>query len=193
MRKRAAVIAAIGLAAAVLAAAGVAAALTFLGSGIFGPSTSVMSQGQVHKDLAELGSATSSRSASPAPSRSPKPSSPAVTTTARTFQGNSVYASCSAGRATLANLIPAPGYAIDDAAHGPATAASVRFRSGTTEVLVTVTCSGDRPKFASHVEAAGADVDQPGGGGGGGAGDDGGRRGRGGGSGGGGHGGDGDG
>jgi uncharacterized membrane protein YgcG len=171
MAKRAALIVATLLAVALFAAAGIAAALVLLGNDIFGPSVHALSQARVRQELAEQRSTPSS--ASPTSSLpghrhstpSVSPSSAAAEPTAKSFIGGTVYASCSAGQVLLTHRIPAPGYAIESVSPGPATSASVRFSSGGTDELVTVTCAGGQPSFAAATENA-ADNDNHGGGGG---------------------------
>jgi hypothetical protein len=169
MRTRTALIAAIWLAGVVLAAASVTAALVFLGSRVFATSGHALSQAQVRRELAERQSAgpAGPTPAAPGPSRAPSPAAAATTATAKTFSGGTVFASCSAGQVTVTQRIPAQGFEIDGVSPGPAATASVRFTSGSTEVLVTVTCPAGRPRFTSSVD------DHHGGGHGGGKGSDG--------------------
>ena len=154
MQTRTALIAAIWLAGVVLAAASVTAALVFLGDRVFATSGHVLSQAQVRRALTEHQSATppGPTSAAPGPSGTPSPAAAATTATAKTFSGGTVFASCSAGQVTLTQRIPAQGFQIDGVSPGPAATASVRFTSGSTEVLVTVTCSAGHPRFTSSVD-----------------------------------------
>lgn len=81
-----------------------------------------------------------------------------------------MFASCASGEATLGRWILASGYATDGYVKGPASSAWVKFKSGSSEVTVTVTCVSGNPHFV-------ASSDDRGGGHGGDAGHSGGRRG----------------
>jgi hypothetical protein len=190
MRKRVLHAAAIWLAGAALAAVGVTAALSLLGAGIVGGGGGqVLTQADVHRELARQPPAPASPDpasptpASPAPGTSrpgqaPHPSSsrspaPSVFHAA----GGTVLASCSAGQVTLTHLIPAQGYQTDSNSRGPAASAWVKFQNGGTEQTVTVTCAGDHPRLvtAPDDEPTGGGGEPTGGGGddhGGGSGDD---------------------
>ena len=74
--------------------------------------------------------------------------------------GGTVFASCSAGQATLTRRIPAQGYQTDGYSRGPATSVWAKFQNGGTEQTVTVTCAGDHPRLVT------APGDEPTGGGG---------------------------
>ena len=181
MRKRVLHAAAIWLAGAALAAIGVTAALSLLGAGVLGGGGvlgagggQVLSQADVQRALAQApppasaqpspGPATTPRGhpSGPSPSRLPAPSMFRAA-------GGTVFASCSAGQATLTSLIPAQGYQTDSDSRGPASSAWVKFQNGGTEQTVTVTCAGDHPRL---VTAPGAGPTGGGGDHGGGSGDD---------------------
>jgi hypothetical protein len=176
MRKRVVIAAAMWLAGALLGAIGVTAALNLLGDGIFGASGQVLSQADVHRDLARQPPApASSGQLSPAPvtSRSshPHPSSsrsPAAAQTAGSLAatGGTVLASCSAGQATLTGWFPAQDYQTDGYSRGPAASAWVKFSSGATEQTVSVTCAGDHPRFTASLDDKGGGGEHGGGGGG---------------------------
>jgi hypothetical protein len=155
MSKRILHAAAIWLAGAALAAVGVTAALSLLGAGILsGGGGQVLSQAAVQRELAQQVPASPTlpspapatsrpgHAPSPASSRSPAPS---VFHTA----GGTVFASCSAGQATLTRRIPAQGYQTDSYSHGPATSVWAKFQNGGTEQTVTVTCAGDHPRLVT--------------------------------------------
>ena len=186
MRRRAVLIAVAWLSGALLAAAGVTAALNFLVHGILGPRLPALSPAAVSSQLALAKAASSpaptsvtpsvtpsgSRSARPKPSRGSSQTRQAASSEG-IFTGGAVWATCTAGQVTLTNWSPAPGFAVDHRSPGPGTSASVSFTSGTTEDVVTATCSGGHPRFASAVENnGGGDVDRHGGRGGGGGHDD---------------------
>jgi hypothetical protein len=174
MRKRVLHAAAIWLAGAALAAIGVTAALSLLGAGVLGGGGvlgagggQVLSQADVQRALAQAPPPASAQP-SPGPATTPRghPSgpSPSRLTAPSMFRaaGGTVFASCSAGQATLTSLIPAQGYQTDSDSRGPAASAWVKFQNGGTEQTVTVTCAGDHPRFATPL-----DGDTGGGGGGG--------------------------
>jgi hypothetical protein len=186
MRRRAVLIAVAWLSGALLAAAGVTAALNFLVHGILGPRLPALSPAAVSSQLALAKAASppappsvtpsvtpsDSRSARPKPSRGSSQTHLAAPSEGA-FTGGMVWATCTAGQVTLTNWSPGTGFAVDHQSSGPGTSASVSFTSGTTEDVVTATCSGGHPRFASAVEAnGGGDVDRHGGRGGGGGHDD---------------------
>lgn len=182
MRRRAALIAVAWLSGALLAAVGVTAALNFLVHGILGPRLPALSPAAVSSQLAVAKAAPPSATPSATPSVTPSGSRSARPKPGRgssrahlaapaegAFPGGAVWATCTPGLVTLTNWSPAPGFAIDHLSPGTGTSASVSFTSGTTEDVVTVTCSGGHPRFASAVEnKGGPDVDRHGGRGGGG-------------------------
>jgi hypothetical protein len=177
MRKRTGLLGTIWVAGVLLAGAGVTTALVAAGSGIFGPGVRPLTQAQVRQELAATGSVPAS--AAGAPGGQASAGSPGAAATgapsARTFSGGTVFASCTAGQVMLMQRIPAQGYEIDGVSPGPGGSAWVRFKSGGTELVVTVTCAGNRPRFATSAEAPGADLEHGGGDrGGNGGGDDGG-------------------
>jgi len=152
MRKHVVRATALWLAGAVIAAAGATAAVSFLGTGLFGASGQPLTQADVQQRLTQQApAAAASGQSSPAPggaARSPGPS--AVTPAAGSVKvipisGGTVFASCSSGLAKLTWSM-AQGYQADGALAGPARSAWVKFKSGTTEQLVTVTCSGNHPQ-----------------------------------------------
>jgi uncharacterized membrane protein YgcG len=171
MRSRAALLAAMWLAAVVLATVGVTAVLILVGGHMFGPSVHSISQAQVSQELARHRAAAGRARPAPGPATSPVPS-PATTpaATARTYSAGTVFASCSAGLATLTQRIPAQGYQIDEVSAGPAATASVRFSSGQSRLLVTVSCRQGQPVFTSSAVTAGDNDEHHGGRGGGGGG-----------------------
>jgi hypothetical protein len=178
MRRRAVLIAMAWLSGALLAAVGVTAALNFLVHGILGPRLPALSPAAVSSQLAVAKAASpstppsdaprGSRSAGPKPSRRSSQTHPAASSEG-IFTGGAVWATCTAGQVTLTNWSPGTGFAVDHPSPGPGTSASVSFTSGTTEDVVTVTCSGGHPRFASTVENnGGGEIDRHGGRGGGG-------------------------
>jgi uncharacterized membrane protein YgcG len=135
------------LAGAALAAAGAAVAISMLGTDLFGGRAAPLTPVQVAQRLAALRTATTPPG-SPPPGHGTRPhpgSSPARRVTFPTPAG-SVSASCSAGLATLTTWsITTPGYQADGYLQGPAPAAWIRFRSGSAEQTVTVTCASGIP------------------------------------------------
>ena len=186
MRRRAVLIAVAWLSGALLAAVGVTAALNFLVHGILGPRLPALSPAAVSSQLAVAKAASPSArpaatpSVTPSGSRSARPKPGRGSSRAHlaapaegAFPGGAVWATCTAGQVTLTTWSPGTGFAVDHRSPGPGTSASVSFTSGTTEDVVTVTCSGGHPKFASAVETkGGGGVDRHGGRGGGGGHDD---------------------
>lgn len=182
MRRRAVLIAVAWLSGALLAAVGVTAALNFLVHGILGPRLPALSPAAVSSQLAVAEAATPSATPSAPPSATPSGSRSARPKPGRTSSqtrlatpseggsaGGTVWATCTAGQVTLTNWSPGTGFAVDHYSPGPGTSASVSFTSGTTEDVVTVTCSGGHPRFASTVQNnGGGEVDRHGGRGGGG-------------------------
>ena len=172
MSKRVAAVSAVLVAALLAAVLGATAALGMIGSGTFGPGGRALSEADVRRSYAALpkpsatAPTTGTTSASPHPSGGPGTK---ATTRSDVFQsaGGTVFASCTAGRATVTSWIPATGYVTDGASQGPAASAWVKFKSASSELTVTVTCQGGKPRF-SHA------ADNRGGGGG----DDGGGSGR---------------
>jgi hypothetical protein len=178
MRKHVVRAAALWLAGAIIAAAGATAAVIFLGTGLFGASGQPLTQADVQQRLARHAhAAAASGQRSPAPgghgrSQRPSAATPAPgSTKVIPVTGGTVYASCSSGLAKLMWSL-AQGYQADGYLAGPARSAWVKLKSGSTEQIVTVTCTSDRPHYVvSAPEARG--------GGGGGGGDGGGHGGRG--------------
>ncbi|MGN6677634.1 MAG: hypothetical protein ACTHKL_07590 [Streptosporangiaceae bacterium] len=180
MNKRVALVAVVLAAALVAAVFGATEALRLIGGGTFSPgSTRPLSEADVQRSLAASPASPSpTGTTAPSGSQSPSPhpskagtSGPAPQTGVRAFLGNTVYARCSGSQASITSSIPASGYSIDESSPGPALSASVKFKSASSEVTVTVTCPGGKPRFTPSFDERG------GGGGGGGSG-----RGRGGGS-----------
>ena len=154
MQKRVVIAVTIWLAGAVLAAVGVTVALDLLGDGIFGAGGPVLSQADVHRELAQAPAASAQPgpgrvSPPPRPSSSPRPAAPAPAASSLTSSGGTVLASCSAGQVTLTGWFPAQGYQTDGYSRGPAASAWVKFTSGATEQTVSATCAGNHPRFAT--------------------------------------------
>jgi len=195
MRKRVALVSGVVVAALVAAVLGATIALRLIGAGAFGPGGRPLSETDVRHSLdAERRSAE----ATPGPAVSPSGQSPSSgasggsghspSAAARlgvfSSAGGTVFASCTpSGQATLSRWIPADGYSADGNGPGPASAVWVKFKSGSSELTVTVNCVGGRPHLVTSADDHGGGAG--GGGGHGGGGHDGGRGGDGGGSGGG--------
>src|SRR6185437_13877228 len=145
MRKRIAW-AVMWLAGAALAAAGAAVAISLLGTDLFGGSSQPLTQAEVTQRLAAQGTTTSP--AIQPPGGAHGSSSPATAGRRTTFPtaAGVVSASCSSGLATLTTWqITTPGYEADGYSRGPARTAWIKFKSGTTEQTVTVSCPGGIP------------------------------------------------
>ena len=148
MRKHVVWAAALWLAGALIAAAGATAAVIFLGTGLFGATGQPMTQAEVRQELAQHATAAASGHPSPAPGgsgHSRTPSAPAAGSV-KVLPGGTIYASCSSGLAKLTWSL-AQGYEADGYQGGPARSAWVKLKSGSTEQLVTVTCTGDHPRY----------------------------------------------
>jgi uncharacterized membrane protein YgcG len=160
MRKRIAW-AVLWLAGAALAAAGAAVVISLLGTDLFGGSSRPLTQGEVAQRLAANSSATSPTGPTTQPPGQHPSSSPPVPAARRiTFPtaAGSVTASCSGGLATLNSWsITTPGYEGDGYLQGPARAAWIRFKSGSAEQTVTVTCRGGVPQHVISKHDAGDD------------------------------------
>jgi hypothetical protein len=66
-----------------------------------------------------------------------------------------VYASCTAGEATLSRWIPAGGYGTDGYVQGPGRTAWVKFKSDGSEITVTVSCVAGKPHFVASSDDRG--------------------------------------
>jgi hypothetical protein len=148
MRKHVAWAAALWLAGALIAAAGATAAVNFLGTGLFGASGKPMTQAEVQQDLARPAPAAASGQPSPAPGASgpSRTQSAPAAGSVKVLAGGTMFASCSSGLARLTWTL-GQGYEADGSQMGPARAAWVKLKSGSTEQLVTVTCQGDHPRY----------------------------------------------
>lgn len=154
MSKRAALVAVVVAAALAAAVVGATAALGLIGDGAFGPGGRALSEADVRRSF---DASPATRVATPTPSGTgpSQPTSPHPSTTAGrkpgifSSAGGAVYASCASGQATLTGWIPASGYATDGDLPGPAPSAWVKFKSGSSEITVTVTCVSGNPSFAA--------------------------------------------
>lgn len=129
------------LAGALLAAAAITFAVSLLGTDLLGPASPVLTAAQIRKQLAGQPA-----SAAPAgPPASAQPGGPAARSSFGTAAGM-VSASCTGRLATLTSwTVTTPGYRTDGYVQGPAAAAWIRFKSGSSEQTVSVTCRGGRP------------------------------------------------
>jgi hypothetical protein len=155
MNKRVALVSAVMVAALVAAIYGATAALQLIGT--FSPGGSPLSEADVRTSLA---AAPRTPATSPGRSASPHSSKTASSgqvrqTGARSFNGNSVFASCAGSQARLTSWIPAGGYSTDGSSQGPARAVWVKFKSASSEITVTVTCAGGGPHFATSSDDRG--------------------------------------
>ncbi len=133
--------AAVWLAGALLAAAGITLAVSLLGTDLLGPASPVLTAEQIRQQLASQPAAAAPAS----PPGSAQPGGPASRTSFGTAAGM-VSASCSGGLATLTSwTVTTPGFRTDGYVQGPAAAAWITFKSGSSEQTVTVTCRGGRP------------------------------------------------
>jgi len=171
MTKRTALMSAMLLAGLAVAVIGATAALRFAGGGAFGPGGQPLTPADVQRSLAQPPAAQQSPAASPTqpatarpthrPTRPPA-SPPAPVPGSFTTTAGTVYASCLSGQVRLTSWSPAPGYMIDGYSRGPGTSAWVKFKSSSTELIVTAACAGGQPRFGTASDIRG------GGGGGGG-------------------------
>jgi hypothetical protein len=178
MRKRVALVSAVVTAALIAAVFGATAALSLIGNGAFGPGGRPLSEADVRSSLdANTRPAVATPTPTPRTKSSSPPGSgstghaPTAEVGAFTSTGGTVFTSCAAGQATLTRWIPASGYSTDG--YGPRTASSVwvKFKSGSSELTVTVNCVAGRPNLVNTSDDHGGGVGG-GGGAGGGGGDD---------------------
>ncbi|WP_156960487.1 hypothetical protein [Amycolatopsis taiwanensis] len=133
------------LLAAVATAAIGTVALDIVGSGILGPQNQPLTEADVNQALA------SARAAQPpASSTTPVTTAPTTTTPAiphgLNTPGGSLVAACDGDQVTLLSWSPAQGFRTDGGvARGPAPTASIKFKSGKTEIRVTVSCRNGEP------------------------------------------------
>jgi hypothetical protein len=116
----------------------------------------------VHRQLAQATQQPPSGQPTPSPTPSQQPSHhshsawptppQAPVTGSSLTQGGTVYASCAAGQVTLKSWIPAQGYQAEDSLAGPGTSARVTFTSASGEITVTATCVSGKPHFATAVD-----------------------------------------
>lgn len=147
MRTRAALTVAGWLAGATVAVLGVTFAMSTLGHDLL-DSGDPMTAAQVQQQLAQSGQA-GAKVADPA-----APRTTANGATAQQFTSGIVSATCAAGQASLFTWSAAQGFHVARVQAGPATAASIDFASSASSVLVTVTCVGNVPHFASTAGSA---------------------------------------
>jgi len=179
MTKRAALVSALLLAGLVVAVIGATAALRVVGNGAFGPGGKPLTQADVRRSLAQHTPAVPAGQPPSAPvtprhpaGPSARASGPAPTPASGSFSstGGTVLATCLSGRVRLASWFPAQGYQTDGYSRGPASSASVKFKSGGTELTVTATCAGGQPRFTTSADNRGGGSGGGHGGGGGGSG-----------------------
>jgi len=151
MSKRAALVPLLLLAGLIVAVVGATAALRLIGDGAFGPGGQTLTQANVQASLAQP-THQSTASAGPSQPSGTHGSPSAVVSDNFTASGNVVIAACSSGRATLTSWIPAQGYGIDGLSGGPGAKAWVKFKSGSAELTVNVTCKGGRPSFTTSAD-----------------------------------------
>jgi eukaryotic-like serine/threonine-protein kinase len=166
MNKRVALVSAIMLVALVVAVVGATEALRLISGGTFGAGGSPISEADVRHSLAAAPSTPattpgSTSTISPAGSQSASPH-PSRTTGAQiphpgrhSFSGNTVLASCLGSQATLTSWFPASGYSVDGASQGPGRSVWVKFKSASSEITVTVTCSRGNPQFTRSFDERG--------------------------------------
>jgi hypothetical protein len=159
--KRVALVSAVLVAALVAAVVGATAALSLIGRGTFGPGGRPLSEADVRHSYAAMSSPAATPSPTGTSAHGSPPASPQPTGGAGTRSdvfpsaGGTVYGSCTGGQATATRWIPATGYITDGALQGPAGTAWVKFKSGSSEVTVTVTCQGGRPHFSTAADDRG--------------------------------------
>ena len=151
MSKRAALVPLLLLAGLIVAVVGATAALRLIGDGALGPGGQTLTQANVQASLAQP-THQSTASAGPSQPSGTHGSPSAVVSDNFTASGNVVIAACSSGRATLTSWIPAQGYGIDGLSGGPGAKAWVKFKSGSAELTVNVTCKGGRPSFTTSAD-----------------------------------------
>jgi hypothetical protein len=131
---------------AATATAGTVAALGVLEDGITGSSARPRDQNDVQRALGEPGAEPQSSTTPLAtPSATPPAAGDGAVTRELAAGVGRVTARCAGGRVTLQNWSPAQGYRTDDVVRGPATTASVKFKSAADEYAVVVSCGPDGP------------------------------------------------
>jgi hypothetical protein len=147
MDRRGVAIAGAWLLAAVVTAGVGTAALDLVGAGILGPQNQPLSQQDVLRALAAARPASSPASTTAPPSTTAGAAPRGLNTT-----GGSIVARCAAGQVTLLSWSPAQGFRTDEVARGPAPTASIKFKNGNTETLVTVSCVAGEPHAVSTAD-----------------------------------------
>jgi hypothetical protein len=141
--------------AAATAAVGTAA-LDIVGAGILGPDSQSLSPQDVTRQLA---SATPRTSPSAGPSSTSTPTGPSTTQSAApgprglASPGGTIVAQCDRDQVTLVSWSPAQGFRTDDVNRGPASIASIKFKSGRTEIVATITCQAGEPHVDSTADS----------------------------------------
>ena len=178
MTKRVALAAGVLLIGLLIAAVGATTALRLISSETSGPGGSrPLSEADVRRSFAQAPAgqaAPSGPAATPAPGQRHSPGSRTSGSqhapVPHTTIGGTVFAACAAGKVKLTNWIPQSGYSSDGYSPGPAASAWVIFKSSATELTVTATCVGGKPRFVTTTDNRGGGHGGHDGGGGGGGG-----------------------
>jgi hypothetical protein len=162
MTKRVALASGVLLLGLLIAVVGATIALRLIGSETSGPGGRPLSEADVRRSFAKTAGqvAPSSPAATPVPAHrhspgSRTPGSQSHAPVPHSTIGGTVFASCAAGQVRLTNWIPQSGYSSDGYSPGPATSAWVKFKSSATELTVTATCVGGRPRFTTTTDNRG--------------------------------------
>jgi lipoprotein-anchoring transpeptidase ErfK/SrfK len=107
-----------------------------------GTGRSVLSEDDVARQLAAQPGDDASTSPAPLPS--------AVEMKAVTTDSGTVVVACLGNKASLARWTPKTGFRVDALSAGPASQASIIFKSANSEVTVVATCPGGVPTIAVH-------------------------------------------
>ncbi|HET9897647.1 MAG TPA: hypothetical protein VFQ44_22175 [Streptosporangiaceae bacterium] len=149
-------VAALLLAGAAASVAGSTAALRLIDNTAISPGGTPLTQAEVRRTLTGTSpGGPGSQQSPPATSRPPASPSDSARHTAPvsfTAAGSTVFASCNGGKVTLTSWIPAQGFESDGFRRGPAVTAWVNFKSGSSEVTVTASCSNGQPRFTTAAD-----------------------------------------
>jgi len=156
MTQRVALVSALLVAGLLVAVIGATAALHLIASGPFGPGGQPLSEADVRRSFAHAPAVAAGHSPAPVPHTSQSSGTPPLRVSGSyPSSGGTVIASCAAGQVTLTNWIPNSGYGTDGSNPGPAASAWVKFKSGGTEVTVTVSCVNGKPSFVTGADNRG--------------------------------------
>jgi hypothetical protein len=156
MRTRAALTMTGWLAGITAAVVGVTIAMSLLGHELLNTDDDdpTLTAAQVQQQLAQSGHPAARLADPDGDASGPAAGATASGATAQQFPSGIVSATCVAGQASLSTWSVAQGFRVAGKQAGPAGTASISFVSSASELLVTVTCVGNVPHFASTPQPA---------------------------------------